>query len=108
LHDYEHIFEGELEWQERAARLAGRTRDFTSFLTEVARVPAGALATEVEEARPAVTYHSFCGSTNVLKLHDAPRRLITEVCGCELREMEEAGVCCGFGGSFSIDHPRVA
>ena len=22
--------------------------------------------------------------------------------------MEEAGVCCGFGGSFSADHPRVS
>ena len=66
------------------------------------------LAPALEEEKEAVTYHSFCGSTNVLGLHEAPRRIISELLGCELREMEEAGVCCGFGGSFSADHPNVS
>jgi len=105
LHDFEHVLAGDPEWQERAVRLSKRVLDLVSFLDEVAQLPAGAIATE---DRPAVTYHSFCGSTNVLKLHKQPRRLIAEVLGCELREMEEAGVCCGFGGSFSADHPRVS
>ena len=108
LHDFEHILAGEPEWVERARRLASRTLDLTTFLHEVAQLPAGALAPATEEAREAVTYHSFCGSTNVLNLHEAPRRIISEVLGCELREMEEAGVCCGFGGSFSADHPNVS
>ena len=55
-----------------------------------------------------MTYHSFCGSTNVLGLHEPPRRIIAGLLGCDLREMEEAGVCCGFGGSFSADHPSVS
>ena len=37
-----------------------------------------------------------------------PRRLITEVMGLELREMEESSVCCGFGGSTSVTRPEVA
>ncbi|MFN8559537.1 MAG: (Fe-S)-binding protein [Dehalococcoidia bacterium] len=36
------------------------------------------------------------------------RRLLTEVCGLEVREMAESGVCCGFGGTFSLEHPDVA
>ena len=55
-----------------------------------------------------VTYHNFCQSANVLGLHDAPRRLITDVMGLELREMEESSVCCGFGGSTSVTRPEVA
>jgi Fe-S oxidoreductase len=30
------------------------------------------------------------------------------VCGLELRELPEANVCCGFGGSTSFDAPEVA
>ena len=105
LHDFAHIFADEPAWQERARELAARTVDLTTFLNDVAKVPSGALA---RGPKHAVTYHSFCGSTNVLHLNDAPRRLISDVCGLELREMAEAGVCCGFGGSFSTDHPVVS
>jgi L-lactate utilization protein LutB len=111
LHDFEHVLADEPEWQERARRLASRTLDFTTFLDEVAQLPdraAGALAPPADEVGEAVTYHSFCGSTNVLELHEAPRRIIAGVLGCDLHEMEEAGVCCGFGGSFSADHPNVS
>jgi L-lactate dehydrogenase complex protein LldF len=101
LHDYPHLFADEPQWQQRARKLAGRTVDFTTFLQEVARVtPLAGLA------RDPVTLHNFCGSQNVLRLD--PRRLLTDVLGFELREMDEAGVCCGFGGSFSADHPRVS
>jgi Fe-S oxidoreductase len=105
LHDYEHLFAGEPDWQERARRLAGRTLDFTTFLARVAELPDGALASGDDYP---VTYHNFCGSNNVLKLHAEPRRIVRDVLGLELREMEEAGVCCGFGGSFSAEHPRVS
>jgi Fe-S oxidoreductase len=92
-------------WEDRARKLAERTLDLTSFLDRVAQLPNGALA---NDNRYAVTYHNFCGSNNVLKLHEEPRRIVRDVLGLELREMEEAGVCCGFGGSFSADHPRVS
>jgi Fe-S oxidoreductase len=114
LHDYEHLLAGEPAWQERAKRLAGRTLDLTTFLDQVAQLGAGALVPPRPPNDPeppsseAVTYHSFCGSTNTLKLIDPPRRIIRDVLGYELREMEEAGVCCGFGGSFSVDHPNVS
>ena len=55
-----------------------------------------------------VTYHNFCQSANVLGIADAPRRLIQEVLGLELREMAESAVCCGFGGSTSVRHPEVS
>jgi Fe-S oxidoreductase len=30
------------------------------------------------------------------------------VCGIEVCDLPEGEVCCGFGGSTSADHPRVA
>jgi L-lactate dehydrogenase complex protein LldF len=107
LHDYERLFEGEPHWQARARALSARVLDFTTFMDSVARPAPGALARPGSPYGP-VTYHNFCQSANVLGLHDAPRRLITEVMGLELRELEEGSVCCGFGGSTSVTRPEVA
>jgi len=81
-----------------------------SFLDRVAQLPPRALAGGDSETIPAsrVTYHSFCQSTNVLGIANLAPRLLREVCGLELRELPEAEVCCGFGGSTSLDHPEVA
>ncbi len=104
-HDYAHLFADEPAWQARAAALAKRTLDLTSFLTTVACLPDGALATPGGEA---VTYHNFCQSHNVLGLKQEPRDLIERVMGLELVELPEAAVCCGFGGSVSVDYPEVS
>jgi iron-sulfur cluster protein len=105
VHDYPHLFEDEPAWKARAERLAPRVIDLAKFLDEVAHLPAGALANPSSDV---VTYHPFCQSLNVLHADRAARRLLTEVCGLELRELPEANVCCGFGGSTSFDAPEVA
>ena len=55
-----------------------------------------------------VTYHDACQSANCLRLGPEARRLLVDVCGLELRELPESSVCCGFGGTFSLEHPDVA
>ncbi|MGD9891389.1 MAG: LUD domain-containing protein, partial [Dehalococcoidia bacterium] len=57
---------------------------------------------------PSVTYHDACQSANCLGLGPEARRLLVDVCGIELRELPESSVCCGFGGTFSLEHPDVA
>jgi L-lactate dehydrogenase complex protein LldF len=104
VHDYPHLFNDEPEWKARAQRLRDRVLDLATFLDSVARLPAGALAAPSKDV---VTYHPFCQSLNVLHSDRAARRLLTEVCGLELRELFEANVCCGFGGSTSFDAPEV-
>lgn len=54
------------------------------------------------------TYHDACQSANVLGLRDEPRGLLREIAGVEVLEMAESSVCCGFGGTFSIEYPEVA
>lgn len=107
LHDYERLFDGEPAMQAKAKSLAARVIDFTTFMDTVANLQPGALARERSPFSP-VTYHNFCQSANILGIDDAPRRLIRDVMGLELREMEESAVCCGFGGSTSVTRPEVA
>jgi len=49
-----------------------------------------------------VTYHPTCHSLRLLKVGDAPLRLLRNVRGLRLVELPEATSCCGFGGTFAI------
>jgi len=105
LHDYAELFHDDPAWRARAEALAARTVDLVTFLDRVAKLPAAALARP--GAAPALTYHSFCQSTNVLGIAGVAPRLLREVCGLDVRDLPEGEVCCGFGGSTSLDYPEV-
>ncbi|HZO33632.1 MAG TPA: (Fe-S)-binding protein, partial [Gaiellaceae bacterium] len=49
-----------------------------------------------------VAYHPTCHSLRVTRVGDAPLRLLRNVRGLELAELERADECCGFGGTFAI------
>ncbi len=49
-----------------------------------------------------VTYHPSCHSLRLLRVGDAPLRLLRRVRGIRLVELPEASACCGFGGTFAI------
>ena len=103
--DYLHLFRDEPRWRGRAKALAARVRDFTSFIDGVARLPARSLASSTASV---VAYHDSCQGLNALGLGEEPRRILRDVLGCELRDLAEPALCCGFGGSFSFDYPEVA
>ena len=82
---------------------APRVYEFSQFLTEVAKI-------EDVGARydAAVTYHDSCHALRELKIKDGPRRLLANVKGLTLREMDAAQECCGFGGTFSVKFPDIS
>ncbi len=49
-----------------------------------------------------VTYHPTCHSLRMLRVGDAPLRLLRAVRGIDLVELPNADQCCGFGGTFAI------
>lgn len=55
-----------------------------------------------------VTYHPSCHSLRLLRLGDAPLRLLRNVRGLRLVDLPDAEECCGFGGTFSIKNPDVS
>ena len=56
----------------------------------------------------AVCYHATCHSLRVTEVGDAPLRLLANVRGLELRELERPDECCGFGGTFSVKNAEVS
>lgn len=96
---YPGLFDADDPWAARAAALAGKTRELTSFLAGVLRVE-GPLAPQ-DAGR--VTCHDSCSGLRELGIKAAPRRLLGEIV-----EMDEAERCCGFGGLFSVKYDAIA
>ncbi|MDQ3539353.1 MAG: (Fe-S)-binding protein, partial [Chloroflexota bacterium] len=105
--DYVHLFRDDRAWRSRAEALARKITDFTSFLVNVARPEPGSLVSRSGDRR-SLTYHDSCQGLNALGLSSEPRRLIRDVMGDDLTELPENTLCCGFGGSFSFEHPAVS
>jgi L-lactate dehydrogenase complex protein LldE len=102
-HHYADLFHKDPEGLKAAEALAPRVWEFSKFLLEVAGVEdVGARLEEV------VTYHDSCHALREFGIKDGPRRLLARVRGLELREMDAAEECCGFGGTFSVKFPEVS
>ncbi|MFD7920935.1 (Fe-S)-binding protein [Streptomyces sp. NPDC059740] len=89
---------------EPAARAAvAKTWELTEFLVDVLGV------SDVGAYYPhTVTYHPTCHGLRMLGLGDRPRKLLEQVRGLTLRELEGASECCGFGGTFAVKNPAVS
>jgi Fe-S oxidoreductase len=106
--DYRALFRDDPAWLARVEAQAARLIEFTRFLVDVAQIEAADFTAANPDGIKSVTYHDACQSHNALGLGATARTLITDVLGIELREMADSSVCCGFGGSFSVDYPQVS
>jgi L-lactate dehydrogenase complex protein LldE len=87
----------------RAEALAARTYELSELLVDVLGVD------DVGATYPhRVTYHPTCHSLRMLRVGDKPLRLLRNVQGIDLVELNEADVCCGFGGTFAIKNADVS
>ena len=84
-------------------RRAPRVLELSEFLVDRLRMD------DVGATYPhRVTYHPTCHSLRVLRVGDAPRRLLRAVRGLELVELRNAAECCGFGGTFAVKNAETS
>lgn len=102
-HHYPALFADDPQERARAERLAAKTHELVSFLTDV-------LGVERVEAQydGVVAYHDSCSGLRELGIRDQPRRLLASVRGLTLKELAEPDVCCGFGGTFCVKYPDIS
>jgi L-lactate dehydrogenase complex protein LldE len=87
----------------RAEEVAARTYELSQLLVDVLGVE------DVGAYYPhRVTYHPTCHSLRLLSVGDRPLRLLRRVAGLDLVPLPDAGVCCGFGGTFAVKNPDVS
>ena len=98
-HMYPHAAElaGDQELSKAVAAIAPKVFELSEFLVNVLGVE------DVGAYYPhRVTYHPTCHSLRMLRVGDAPLKLLKAVRGIDLVELPRADECCGFGGTFAV------
>jgi iron-sulfur cluster protein len=92
---------------EKADNLAKKVFPFSHFLFEKERQKCSKLF-PFQASTLCVTYHESCHHKYLLKAADASKRMVQMALGKEILEMSSPEACCGFAGSFSVDHPEIS
>jgi L-lactate dehydrogenase complex protein LldE len=102
-HHFPGLFDDDPNLRARAQALADKTYELVQFLTDVMGV------TTADASYPGtVTYHDSCSGLREMGIKAQPRALLAGVAGLTLTEMEDAEVCCGFGGTFCVKYPDIS
>ncbi len=101
---YPELFADEDEaLQRRVQDVASKCYEFSEYLVDILGVE------DVKARFPGrVTYHDSCHLLRGLGIEKQPRRLLAHVDALEFIEMNDHDVCCGFGGTFSINYAEIS
>ncbi|MGA2620603.1 MAG: (Fe-S)-binding protein [Thermoguttaceae bacterium] len=95
-----------LHWQDglqpHREKFAAKVKDVHEFLDGLGVVPADGRIEAV------ATYHDACHLAHAQQITAAPRRLLARIPGLQLRELPEAGFCCGSAGTYNLTEPDMS
>ncbi|MCD9185322.1 MAG: (Fe-S)-binding protein [Pyrinomonadaceae bacterium] len=100
---FHELFPNDKNWRERAEKIAGKTFEFSSFLVNILK-----LENVGAKFSGRLTWHDACHGLRDLKIKNEPRSLLKNIENAEFVELENADVCCGFGGTFSVKYPEIS
>ncbi len=101
LKEYGHLFERDPEWAGRAKAFSEKVRDVSEFLAGLGELAPGMASLDVT-----ATYQEPCHLVHAQRISAEPRRLLQQVPGLRLVEMQESSVCCGSAGIYNITEPE--
>lgn len=103
IHHYHKILAGKPDMLQKHGLLKNKIYELTDFLVNVLKVE------DLGANFPhKVTFHDSCSALREYGIKDEPRRLLSNVSGLQLIEMEENDTCCGFGGTFSVKNTAIS
>ncbi len=85
------------------SKIAAKTFEFSEFMIKVLGIDNVGASLEGK-----ATYHDSCAGLRECKIKEEPRKLLSNVKGLELLEMEDVETCCGFGGTFSVKFEAIS
>ena len=102
LKEYGQLFHDVPAWHERALAFSAKVRDITEYLDEIGIDP------NLGPVNAVVTYQDPCHLAHAQRITAPPRRLLAQIPGLEIREMEESSLCCGSAGIYNVTQPEMA
>ncbi len=99
---YGKLFENSSQHNE-VKDLGKRIFEFSEFMVEILKVD------NVGASLPGkATYHDSCAGLRECKIKAEPRKLLSNVKGLEITEMNDVETCCGFGGTFAVKFEAIS
>lgn len=83
--------------------LSRRVVEFSEFMVNILGVENVGAALEGK-----ATYHDSCAGLRECKIKAEPRKLLANVKGLQLTEMNDVETCCGFGGTFAVKFESIS
>jgi glycolate oxidase iron-sulfur subunit len=107
MKEYAELLADDPVWADRAQALSAKVRDFSEFLVELFE-RAGGPAAPRHPVPARATYHDACHLGHAQGITAAPRQLLAGVPDLEVREIPDAGMCCGSAGVYNLLQPEAA
>ena len=99
---YSKLF-GNSSLHHEVADVSKRIYEFSEFMVKVLQVE------NVGASLPGkATYHDSCAGLRECKIKTEPRKLLANVKGLQLTEMNDVETCCGFGGTFAVKFEAIS
>jgi glycolate oxidase iron-sulfur subunit len=86
----------------RAVEFSARVRDVTELLDTLGLGPG------LGRLPYTITYQDACHLAHAQRITAPPRRLLAQIPGVQLREMNESSLCCGSAGIYNLTQPEMA
>ncbi len=102
LAEYADFFRDDPEWLERAKQFSAKIRDISEIIHEHGEMP------ETVGRGERVTYQPSCHLQYVMKVKDAPAKLVKSVPEVEYVELANKKLCCGSAGIYNLLQPKLA
>ncbi len=100
---YSRLLAGKPEIAEKLRVLHDKLIDFSSFMVNVLKVTPA----DFNRNQARVAYHSPCHLCRGLGVTREPRELL-RTAGLDYTPCKDEDVCCGFGGSYSLEFPEIS
>jgi glycolate oxidase iron-sulfur subunit len=107
VREFGHLLRNDATYRDKAARVSAMTRD----LSEVVSDNAAALDARIAPPRSApigrVAFHAPCSLQHAQQIRGVVESLLVRA-GYALTQVEDAHLCCGSAGTYSILQPKLA
>lgn len=102
-HNYPKLFRDDPRPPANLESFVHQVVDFSSYMIHVLKIPPKRYISTGKR----VAYHAPCHLCRGLNVQTEPRQLISEA-GFTYVPSKDEDVCCGFGGSYSVDFPEIS
>lgn len=102
LKGYAELLSNDTQYKDKALSFSSKVRDINEYLIQTG------FSRNFGNVQATVTYHDPCHLNRGQRGSEPPREIIRSIPGVVFHEMQDADMCCGGAGSYSLRHSDLS